>query len=129
MIAVFLRYDDCMCPLFYSVSSNFLKTILVNKFIRIQICINGSGQNDFFCSLLLKCISPNKTSRPLTLIGSTKSVHLRSDKFPKAFIGLYCKWKPFNVQQTIHVNFPRLLSIGQFTTRHHVVHNGGSSNF
>ena len=62
----------------------------MNKFIRIQICINGSRQVNIFILFCLNAFLQTKKGRPLALIGSMKSVHLRLDKPLTAFNGFYC---------------------------------------
>ena len=65
--------------------------ILMNKFISIQICINGCRKVNVFVLIRQNEFPETKKDRPLPLICSTKSVHLRSDKSLKAFNRLYCK--------------------------------------
>ena len=51
IIAGLLQSDDYMRSIFYTVSNNFPQMeviILINKFIRVQICINGSRQVNVF---------------------------------------------------------------------------------
>ena len=88
IIAGLLRFNDHTFSLFYTVSNNFPNTeviILMNKFTRIQICINGSRQRNFFILFCQKAF-PETKGRPLALTGSRKSVHLRSNKSLKAFL-------------------------------------------
>ena len=55
IIAVLLRSDDYTRSVFYAGSINFPEMrviILINEFIRTQICINGSRQANVFVPLL-----------------------------------------------------------------------------
>ena len=56
-IAGLLRSDDHTCSVFYTTSNNFSENIstviiVMNKFILIQICINGSRQVNIFVSFV-----------------------------------------------------------------------------
>ena len=61
--------------------------ILMNKFIRFQICTNGSRQVNIFVLFFQTPFPATRKGGPLALVGSMNSVHLRSDKSLKAFGG------------------------------------------